>query len=188
MTKRSKAPSKIEYQKIEKSEIHHAKVKPKHQIIWDAPEFHYYPKNHFWIFGMMVLFAAMIMLLYALRDWLYLGTLDYLLVSVIVVLIVYLLQRYGHAKPSKFKVELGERGITFRHQFYAYTSLKSFWLVEEPKTVLYLDPAIWVWLPISIILDKEDLEEVRAFLTRYLPEHPTASELFVDRLGRLMRF
>lgn len=170
---------KIAHQGAEKIKPAKHKIsEPKHSLIWEAPEFRYYHKNRFWIFGILILMIGVTLLA--------VSTQNYLMIAVAVLATVVFYQ-HGHVRPKKEMVELTDKGVKFRGQIFSYLELRSFWIVEEPHPVVYIEQVKFRF-PITILLEEQSVEEVRSFLMRYLPEHPTAVEHFADRLTRLLRF
>lgn len=161
---------------------------PKEEISWEAAEFYYYPKNRFWIMGIGVLFLGLIFLFIAVAQYFHyqMEIADYLFLIALGLMIV-LFGKYGHIEPKKYAAELRQTGILNKGRLYSYDDFKSFWIIEEPNPTMFLEP-VKMGRPVEILLEEEDVDEIRSYLLRYLPEHPTATEHVVDKLNHFLRF
>ncbi|MDO8513879.1 MAG: hypothetical protein Q7S37_05235 [bacterium] len=173
---------------IKKKYKHIERLAPKESINWEAAEFHYYSKNQYWIFGIVILILGLSFLFVAAAQYFgYQLTLaDYSLILVMI-LLIFVFAQYGHIEPRKFKAELGQNGVVIMGYVYSYDKLKSFWITEQPSPVAHFEK-VEVGLPLSLLLEDQPVEEVRHFLLRYLPEHPTASEHVTDKVRHFLRF
>ncbi len=162
--------------------------KPKDKISWDAPEFYFYPKNKYWLLGIATMILGLMFVFVAAGQYLhYQFELTGYLVVVILALALVVFAQYGHVEPKVYRAELGTEGIFYRNHFYEYDKLKSFWIVEAPNPIVYFE-ILGTLLPVSILLQDQNIEEVRAFLIRYIPEHPTATEHITEKLNQFLRF
>jgi hypothetical protein len=171
--KQGEAPKKSDFLK----ELNYQEKSVVDEIVWEADEFQYFEKNHYWFVGIALLIFGLVCLL------LWLG--EYILAIAMVVCAVVVYQ-YGNMKPQKVQVRLLEKGLEFGKRIYNYNQMESFWLLEEYK-VLYLQP-VGLAMPLKIMLEDQSASQIRSFLLRYLPEHPTAAEHISDRLARYIRF
>ena len=172
--------------KIPRRKIEH--LMPKEEICWEPAEFYFYPKNKYWIIGIGVLMLGLDFLFIAAAQYFKyeLAFSDYLvLISLGLMIVVF--GQYGHAAPKKYAAELRQTGLLNRGKFYPYDSIKSFWIIENPNPTLYVELAA-ISLPVSVLLEEQSIDEVRSYLLRYLPEHPTATEHITDKLSHFLRF
>lgn len=163
-------------------------VASKEKLSWEAAEFYYYPKNKYWILGIGVLLLGCAFLFYAGAQYFHyqMVTSDYLLI-IFLVLVIFVFAQYGHVEPKRFLTELNQDGVVIRGRFYSYNDLHSFWLIEEPNPILYFETSL-LGIPLSSLLEEQEIEEVRNYLLRYLPEHSTAVEHLTDKLNHFLRF
>lgn len=161
---------------------------PKEEISWEAAEFYFYPKNKYWIMGIGILMLGLDFLLIAAAQYFKYELVfsDYLLLIALGLMIV-VFGQYGHVTPKKYAAELRQTGLLNRGKFYPYDSIKSFWIIETPNPTLYFE-LVAISLPVSVLLEDQSVEEVRSYLLRYLPEHPTATEHITDKLSHFLRF
>ncbi len=167
---------------------HFPHLDPKGEICWEAAEFHYYPKNKYWIMGIGIMILGLIFLFIAVAQYLHydLSLPDYLfMVSLAMMIIIF--GQYGHIEPKRYAAELRQDGMLTRGKLYSYESFKSFWIIENPTPIAYFEP-VKIGLPVVVLLDDQDVEEIRNYLLRYLPEHPTATEHITDKLNHFLRF
>lgn len=171
------AEKKPRVEKITESSV----MQPKIRLEWEAAEFKYYHKDRYWIAGIFILFVSLASILILAGD-LWLGGL-FAIACILTILVIY---QNAHVKPKKYKMILDEKGVVFRDKLYFYNQLKSFWIINHPEGVLYLEQAK-LNFPLTILLGKQASEEVRSFLLRYLPEHPFGGEHVGDKLARFLR-
>jgi cytochrome c biogenesis protein CcdA len=178
----------MEQSKTKESNKTKSAYEPKEKLVWDAPEFYYYPKNKYWIMGIATLVVGLVFVFIAASQYFhYEFQLSDYLVIIILALILVVFAQYGHSEPDIFQAELGPKGVFYRNHSYSYDSMKSFWIIEKPHPVLYLQVG-GAFLPVSILLQEQSIEEVRSYLLRYIPEHPTAVEHVTDKLNHFLRF
>ena len=149
-------------------------------IEWQAPEFTYYPKDKSWF-----AFSAFIAL--GLTIWAIL-THNFLFVLLIILgyfsIIVYALK-----KPRLLRIALTPKGIKIGKMIYSFENLKSFCIFYRPPLIKELSlRSKKTFLPyIKIPLGEANINEVRKFLSKYLPEKKHRRSL-IDDLARSLKF
>jgi len=151
---------------------------------WEAPEFAYTEKEPFWfLVGGLV---AILLLLFALWQQNLLFVIFILIASATSFV-------WAKRKPETLTFKLNENGLRIReHDFYPWSDLKYFALLvahEErdrfAELIIRYDRKLNPFLKIHA--PPEQLDELREFLLRYLPEEEY-EEPFTDAIGRMIGF
>ncbi len=150
------------------------------RIAWEAPAFAYYEKSWLWIAGATVVGLAFAGVFLWLKD--------YSALAVAVVGTAVFIQQ-ARKRPDDIRYTVDATGFTAGATVYAWSQLKSFWLIDEPRGGhLYLETTNRL-LPIRTVhLANVEPAEVRARLAQHLPERTTRGEELADRFLRFIRF
>ena len=86
-------------------------------------------------------------------------------------------------------VKITQMGVWVSDRFFAYTSLKAFWIIYKPPFVtrLYLRLANKSGTEVKIELNHQSPVEVRQLLAREIPEIEGGDESMADVFIRLLR-
>ena len=155
--------------------------KIKDQISWTAPEFVQYEKGGRWYIILLV--VGILILAYALwrGDYLMFATLFIFLVATYI---------FAKKKPKQIQVKLSSKGISLNESEYPYSMIKSFWIFYDPPEIKTLNFETTQLLNKEIIVQIEDANpnEIREFLTEYIPEDLEREESYPDKLLRRIKF
>jgi hypothetical protein len=147
---------------------------------WRAKEFPKKEKNKSWfIFPALITIALGIFAL-ATESFIFL---------IAIILGFFVFYVYANKEPRTIKFRIDERGVEIDDRLYEFDSLSSFWMFYNPpeqKEISFKSKR--TFLPyIRIPLDKENPNEIRKFLLKFLPEK-RHSESIIDIWMRRIGF
>ncbi|OGE81070.1 MAG: hypothetical protein A2826_00715 [Candidatus Doudnabacteria bacterium RIFCSPHIGHO2_01_FULL_43_23] len=155
--------------------------KNQDQISWEASEFAHYEKSGRWYIILLV--VGILILAYALwrEDYLMFATLLILLVATYI---------FAKKKPKQIQVKLSSKGISLNESEYPYSMIKTFWIHYNPPEIKTLNFETSQLLNKEIVVQIEDANpnEIREFLTEYIPEDFEREESYPDKLLRRIKF
>jgi len=149
-------------------------------IEWQAPEFTYYPKNRSWLVASALIALGLII-------W---GILTYNFLFVLLMLLGYFsVIVYALKKPRLLRLTLTPKGVKVGKMIYPFENLKSFCIFYQPPLIKELSlQSKKKFIPyIKIPLGEANVDEVRKFLLKYLPEKKHRESL-IDDLARSLKF
>ena len=93
----------------------------------------------------------------------------------------------SRSKPRIVKCAIYAQGVVIDDRVYKYSDLKSFWitLADIPKVRLQMNGVTAGVL--TMPLGKTDPEQVRLYVSRFLPEDDDRGEDFSDTVNRFLR-
>ncbi len=148
---------------------------------WHALEFEHHEKG----IGWYVTFAAIAIMLVAYylftRD--YFGAFFWVFLSVAAYL-------YARRKPGEVLITLSKKGVTVGEEFFPYTQLKKFWIVDKQYSrSIHLETTAYLNRVIVILMhDEINVEDVHKFLAAHLPEGNHDEETVTEIIARILRF
>ncbi|MDR3642105.1 MAG: hypothetical protein P4L74_00570 [Candidatus Doudnabacteria bacterium] len=150
-------------------------------ISWEAHEFKYYPKTSGWYITLVAVFILLIAFFIIVES-------DYF-AAVSLAIIGALIIIFARQTPQRVEIEINERGIRFGNLSYPYKQLKYFWIVNNDRhqTVNFHSSAL-VNNVVILELERQDPEEVRNFLVRFLPEHHLTQETTAQKIMHRFKF
>jgi hypothetical protein len=149
------------------------------RLIWQAPEFIYYPKSASWYIGIIFVAAVLIAIFVWKQQYFSAG---------LVLLIVLVMFVLGRNKPKTIQYILTSSGIMFREKNYPLTDFKSFWIAEgDIISTLYLEKAGKFTSPMTIYIAQIEPRVIRDFLKLYLVEKPTDKDSINEGFSRFLR-
>ena len=155
--------------------------KNKHQISWEAAEFAEYEKGGKWY----TIFLAIGVLILAYAIW----QKDFLMFLTFFILLIatYL---FAKRKPKKILITLTGKGITLNENEYSYGMIKTFWILYDPPEVMTLNFETTQVINRELVIQLEDADpnEIREFLSQYLPEDFDREESYPDKFLRRIKF
>lgn len=97
---------------------------------------------------------------------------DNILFLIAIVLTFFVFYVYANKEPRVIKFKINEKGIEIDEKLHDFDSLRSFWIFYNPPEQKELSlRSRKTFLPyIRIPLDKENPNEIRKFLSDFLPE------------------
>lgn len=111
------------------------------------------------------------------------------LVAIIVVLGGYTIYQLAHQEPEVLPVTFSTDGVKFKGKVLPFSTMKTFWITEHGPNArrLYLQQIDRFSTPLVIPIVKHDVEKVRDFLKRYIPESHNVKEDMSEKLNRWLR-
>jgi len=108
---------------------------------------------------------------------------EFLLVGVVLAL-VFVAYVTSHIEPPELEHRITTRGLTSGGRTYLWEELKEFWFTKKDgRTVLNIDTKLRFPSRLFVVLDEEKAEEIRRFLSKYLPFREKPKITWLDRLG-----
>lgn len=158
------------------------KIKKIHlqEFVWKAPEFPKKQKDKSWF-----IFPAIITVILGIFALVTESIL--FLIAIILSFIVFYV--YANKEPRIIKFKINEKGIEIDKRLHSFDDLRSFWIFYEPPKVKELSfRSRRTFIPyIRIPLDKQNPNDIRKFLLKFLPEK-RHSESLVDIWMRRVGF
>lgn len=142
---------------------------------WKTGESLSYKKGPLW-FALIIAIAIILAVFFIWQDnWTAAG---------VIAAAAFALLSFARSEPKKINCSLYHSGFVIDEKAYRYTDLKSFWMVSGDRwSVRFLKPgrfSIHINMPIA----DEDPEQIRLFLSKYLPEETDRGEDISDILSR----
>jgi len=146
---------------------------------WQSPEFVKYKKDNKWLVYFIMIAIILSVILGFMHIWS--GV-----VLVVVAAIVFISLSEVHPKTISSALYAG--GLVVDGKVYNYDQIKSFWISHSdlPKA-RFQQNGRFAGL-ITMPLGEEDIEQIRLFLSKYLPEEEDRGEDISDTINRLLRF
>ncbi len=142
---------------------------------WKTGESISYKKGPLWF--VLIVFIAIMLIIFFLwqSNWTAAG---------VIAAAAFALLSFSRSEPKKIVCSLYHSGFVIDKKAYRYTDLKSFWMVPGAQwSVRFLRPDRFS-LHINMPIADEDPEQVRLFLSKYLPEETDRGEDVSDILSR----
>jgi hypothetical protein len=133
------------------------------EFTWKAREFPKKQKEKSWfIFPAIITIALGIFALIT----------ESILFLIAIILAFFVFYIYANKKPRIIRFKINERGVEVDNRLYSFDDLRSFWIFYEPPEVKEISfRSKRSFLPyIRIPLDKENPNDIRKFLLKFLPE------------------
>ncbi len=146
---------------------------------WKAAEFETHQKGIGW-FATVIFGALLLVILFAInKNWTAAGVVFAAGLAFV---------SLARTNPKKIKCSLYHSGILIENKAYRFSDLKSFWVIygDHPR-VRFAQPgklSAHINMPIS----DEDPEQIRLFISKYLPEQEDRGEDFSDIFSRWIKF
>jgi len=148
-------------------------------IEWKALEHRHYDHTHewFWIVGTLTIAGAILSV--------YFGN---ILLAVLIALGGFTAFLQAHSKPRVITFRISRRGVQIGSTRYPYSSLQSFWVIDEEVNDRVILKSQKLFMPFLILpydSTKTDPDEIRDFLLEYLDEEEMEEPLFQQLLERV---
>lgn len=166
-------------QEIKKSNLTENKGKGI-RLIWQAPEFIYYPKTTSWYIGVSIIAAVIIAIFVLTKQYFSAG------LVLLIAIVVFILSKN---QPKIIQYILTSSGITFREKIHPLSDFKSFWITQgDLISTLYLEKTGKFTSPLVIYITQIDPQAIKDFLKLYLVEKLTSSDTINEGFSRFLRF
>lgn len=150
------------------------------KISWQAPEYRHYEKNVGW-YVTLISIVVLIVGFFVIQKDLFAAITTGLLGVLVVI--------FSRQKPDIIPVELDHRALKMGNIEIPYKQIKHFWVVHDEKhKTVNLETTTLINNLIIIELEDQDPEEIRQFLSRFLPEHSETHPTFIQRLTHWLKF
>lgn len=150
------------------------------RIAWKAMEHSHSEKSSdwFWAVGIISIAGAVLAIFFG-----------NLLFGLIILLAAFNGIMQGHTKPQVVLYEITRSGIKINETLYPYSSLESFWVIDEEINDRILVRSQKLLVPFLVLpfdSTKVNPDEIRDYLLEYLNEEELEeplSQIFMERLG-----
>lgn len=154
---------------------------PQTLISWKIQEFEKHQKSRLWYIGAGI--VMLVFLIYCVKTANFLFAVILLMAAVIVII-------YDLRETEEVEFAITSAGIQFGDRIYPYDEFGRFWIVYEPSEVkkLYLEFTSAVRPRLAIPLNDEDPNKIRETLLNYVHEDlEEKDEPVTDYLGRVLK-
>lgn len=149
-------------------------------IEWKALEHNHYDhtREWFWAVGTISVAGAILALYFS-----------NIILALLIVISGFTSMLQAHTKPRILTYRISRRGIQAGGTAYPYSTLQSFWVIDEEiddRIVLKSQKALMPYIVIPFDSTKTDPEEIREYLLEYLDEEEMdepISQKIMERLG-----
>jgi len=146
---------------------------------WKSADFVQYDRGSRWYLA-IVLIAAVVA---ALLAWQQLWTgVTLVVVAALVVLIS------SRLKPREVRCAVFAEGVVVDDKAYEYSQFKSFWISISELPKLVLQRVGRVAGVVEMPLQNVDIDQVRLYISKHLPQEDDKGENLIDSINRLLRF
>ena len=146
---------------------------------WKANEFAVYQKNFVWFLLALLVAAVLCSYFIWAQSWTAAG---------VVIAGVLALLSTSRLTPKKISCGLYRDGVVIEEKAYRFADLKSFWMIDgQHPMVRFARPGRFS-TAINMPIAEEDPEQVRLFLSKYLPEEENRGEDVADVISRWIKF
>ncbi len=130
---------------------------------WDFPEFIKHQRGILWY---LAAFLAVIgLLVFSLVS-------ENFLFAVIIILSAIIVIYISRKNPRIINIKITDKGIVIENNFYPYSEIKNFWIINEPEARrLYIEFRSAFIPRLSIPYQDQDPNELREYLLLYLEEN-----------------
>jgi hypothetical protein len=147
---------------------------------WESPEFVKYQRNKKWFFYLCVVAIILIGVFLIMHLW---------SGAVLIFVAAVVFATLSGTKPKNISCTIYNEGVVVSEKIYPFTQFKSFWLGgagELPKVYLQLTGRLagQVVMP----AEDQDMEQIRLFLSRHVPEEEGRVDEFSEIINRIFRF
>lgn len=146
---------------------------------WKASEFAEYKKNSSWYFIIAVAGLAIAGFFAWQKNW---------TAVVVVVAALAALLSQAVAKPKKISCTLYRQGIVVNEKAYSYNEFKSFWIIYGEHPRIRFEQAKRLSPIINVPIDEEDPDQIKLFISKFLPLDENKGEDISDSIQRWIKF
>lgn len=162
-------------------EVEQALIQEQDAFVWETPSFRKHERSKGWYFGLTI--VTCLLVAYAVI------TSNFLFAFIVLLTVIFLLLM-NSKQPRTLLVQLGTEGLVWDGTLHLYEDIDAFAIVYNPPHVkmLYIDFDNVTSPRLAIQLQDQDPNEMRAFLSQFLPENVgLREEPFSDTVGRLLK-
>lgn len=155
-------------------------MSPSKRIAWEAYEHEHRPKSSdwFWVVGIIAVAGAILAIYF-----------DNLLFGLLILLAAFTSIVQSHIPPRLIKIEIGRKGVRVGDSVYPYSSLQSFFVIDEEindRIILRSTKPLLPYVVVPFSSEVTSADEIRDYLLEYLYEEEMdepALQKFMEMLG-----
>jgi len=152
------------------------------KITWEALEHEHIEKktDWYWAVGIVAVAGAILAIYFS-----------NVLFAIVILIGAFASMLHGHSKPKVLVYEIGRKGIKVGEVLFPYSSLESFWVIDEEdnsQDKIFLKSQKFLMPLIIMPFDSRELEadSIRDYLLDYLDEEELEeplSQIIMERFG-----
>ena len=145
---------------------------------WVSPEFMRYKRDSKWLTYFIVTAIVLLIVLLIIKQWS-----GVILVAVATTAFIILSEN----KPKNVNCAVYPSGILIDDKVYDYAQFKNFWMTYGDLAKANLQMTGRFAGQVTLPLGDEDPEQIRAYLTKHLPEEASRGQDLTDSINKLLR-
>jgi len=111
------------------------------------------------------------------------------LAAAVVIAAAFAMYSQSRSSGSKRSYAIYSQGVTIDNRVYTFDQFKSFWVFPyEQRIILRFEQVKRFSLPVEMPLDEKNVEQIRLFLSKHLPEEEGRGEDITDTINRWIKF
>jgi hypothetical protein len=148
------------------------------KIAWEVIEYEHRDKtpDWYWAVGIIALSAAIIAIVY--KNYIF---------AVFIVIASATLFMFSFRKPEMLLIELTEKGVRMKNEFFPYKMIKTFWISDRGPVKKLLLHSNRILMPVITIAITDEMEEkIKSTLLKHLEEkemHEPMTQRIMEQLG-----
>ena len=132
------------------------------KIIWQASEYEHKEKTPDWYWAVGIIALSTVIISFIYKNYIF---------AIFIILATTVLGMYGLKKPEMMEVEINEKGVKIKNEFYPYKIIKSFYIENQGGKKKLLIHTKRIIMPIIALPIEEILEEkVKLMLLKHSKE------------------
>lgn len=149
-------------------------------ILWQAPEFKHYPKSYAWYVTFWAISILIVGYFFVNKDF---------FAGICLLILAGLVTFFAKQEPEIILVEISHKHIRFGNLVFPYQQIQHFWIVnnQHHKTLNIRTTALLNNL-IILELENQDPDDVRAYLMKFVPEHPETEPTVPQKIMHKLKF
>ena len=151
---------------------------PRESLSWQAPEYEHVARGTDWYFALWIISGSLSVAAVIFKN---------ILLGILILLGAFAFTLFGHRKPRIVVFGMDYKGIYSGEIFYPYSHLDSFWVEDMPgiQSKLIIKSKKKLVPLISLPIEDVRTDEVRYFLSHFLPEEEQQESLFIKIMEHL---
>jgi len=140
------------------------------KIEWRSPQYIHTEKTNdwFWIVGIITMTIALISII--LNDVIF---------AILIIISAFTLSLFASHRPEFSDNEINASGVKKGRMYYPYTDIDSFWVETTDKYPrLFLKQKQKLSQYVILLIDFDDAEEIKTFLSQHIIEEKMTESLF----------
>ena len=147
---------------------------------WQATDFQSGKKNNSWFTYLVLIAVILVGAFIWMKLW---------LAAAVVVAAAFAMYSQSRSQGSKKNYAIYDQGVTIDSRVYTFDQFKSFWIFPyEQRIMLRFEQAKRFSLPVEMPVEEENVEQIKLFLSKHLPEEEERGEDITDTINRWIKF